>query len=312
MNLFHHFFIPSERNNFRAKALHIDTLSFFLGLALFMSVSANMFFGGSVGHVLGVATDITIEKLYALTNQKRAEAGAPPLSYNNQLAAAAVAKANYMFTNNLWAHYGADGTTPWSFMLAAGYRYVFAGENLAKDFLFSQDVVDGWMNSPTHKENLLRADYKDVGFGVVNGTLNGQETTLVVQMFGSPQGAPLVAQAKAEEQVKVIPTRKPAIPTKTATTAPTKTATPTVVVTIPAAQIGSIKDKPLRQMPFSFFNSLNFTYLLIGFLSIALLFDFYFAWKLRLVRIVGKHTAHFIFLAFALATIVIITKGSIL
>ena len=46
--------------------------------------------------------------------------------------------------------------------------------------------MTAWMNSPTHRDNVLRKDFTEVGFAVVDGTLGGEQTTLVVQMFGKP------------------------------------------------------------------------------------------------------------------------------
>lgn len=136
--------------------------------------------------ILGFATNITAVDLYDLTNQEREEAGASSVSRNAQLEQAAYKKAQDMFTKNYWAHYAPDGsTTPWQFILESGYTYKFAGENLAKDFDTSYAVVSAWIASPSHRANLLNNSYKDVGIVTVNGVLLGEETTLVVQLFGA-------------------------------------------------------------------------------------------------------------------------------
>jgi len=107
---------------------------------------------------LGFATDISIQALLKDTNDKRIENGLQPLTLNDQLNQAAAGKAADMFGNNYWAHISPSGKTPWDFILGANYQYVYAGENLAKDFQDSQGVVDAWMNSPSHKENLLNSN----------------------------------------------------------------------------------------------------------------------------------------------------------
>ena len=61
---------------------------------------------------------------------------------------------------------------------------------MARDFAESKAVVEAWMNSSTHRENLVNPKYKEVGFAVVNGEYGGYETTLVVQMFGTKAGSP--------------------------------------------------------------------------------------------------------------------------
>lgn len=143
------------------------------------------------------ALDVTTEDLHNLANQEREKAGLVSLNLNANLSEAAKAKAEHMMANNYWDHYAPDGTTPWSFIVASGYEYKVAGENLAKGFSYSSDVVNGWMNSPTHKANVLHGSYTDVGYAVLNGTILGEETTLVVAMYGVPKSDVAVARSQA-------------------------------------------------------------------------------------------------------------------
>ncbi len=137
--------------------------------------------------IMGYASDINTGDLLRYTNQRRADAGLSALKINSALSLAAQRKAEHMFAKGYWAHIAPDGTEPWDFILGAGYDYVYAGENLAKNFSTSKDVVQAWYNSPSHKQNLMNKNYQEVGFASVNGVLNGYQTTLVVQMFGSPR-----------------------------------------------------------------------------------------------------------------------------
>lgn len=294
----HHLFIPKEENNYRAKALHPDFLTYYLLIALFLTFA---FKQTNLQNVLGFATDISVNKLYELTNTQREKDGLSDLNYNEKLAQAAAQKAQDMFNQNYWAHYGPNGATPWDFILRSGYQYEFAGENLAKNFLFSQGVMDAWMSSPTHRENILRKDYSEVGFAVVNGTLNGEQTTLVVQMFGKPlsglaQKSPIIPaqpvqaaeQSQKSQVIEISPTPLPK--------------------TEPA-----ILAKGSRLLPFSLSSiPLNMNVTFLGFLMLALVLDFYFASKLNVVRIGGKNIAHFIFLGFIVVGLFLITKGAII
>jgi hypothetical protein len=106
-----------------------------------------------------------------------------------------------MFKNNYWAHVSPTGTEPWDFILAEDYDYSYAGENLAKNFNSSKEVVTAWYNSPSHKENLLNKNYTEMGFAVVNGTLDGYKTTLVVQMFGKPRSTASVSAAENKNKI---------------------------------------------------------------------------------------------------------------
>ena len=99
----HHLFIPKEDNNYRAKALHPDFLTYYLLIAFFLTM---IFKQTSLQNVLGFATDISINKLYQLTNEQREKNSLTVLSYNEKLAEAARQKAQDMFNQNYLAHYG--------------------------------------------------------------------------------------------------------------------------------------------------------------------------------------------------------------
>lgn len=164
-------------------------------------------------HVLAYATDMSHSGLLAGTNSARAANGLGPLNLNGQLNSSAQAKAQDMANKNYWAHVSPEGTQPWYFFDQSGYAYIRAGENLAYGFMTSQGAVDGWMNSPTHRANIL-GDYQDVGFGIVNAPdyqSSGQQT-IVVAHYGAKSVPPAPAPAPA-----------PAAPT---TPAPSTPATP--------------------------------------------------------------------------------------
>ena len=211
------------------------------------------------------------------------------LNYNQQLELAAQKKAADMFAKNYWSHYSPEGKTPWDFILGAGYNYEFAGENLAKNFLFSQGVIDAWMNSPTHKENIVRRDYSQVGFAVVNGILNGEETTLVVQMFGKPLES--TSAIKNPRTDNVIP----------------KTQT----VALEHNSQSNILGKKLSSANLAGI-SLDINIFFLSFFLVSLILDLYFALRLGIIRITGKNFAHIIFISSILVGVFILTKGSIL
>src|SRR5688572_3355425 len=68
----------------------------------------------------------------------------------------------------------------------AGYAYEYAGENLAHGFDTSTGVVAGWMNSSSHRDNMLDGSYHDIGVAQANGVIEGQPTTVVVALYASP------------------------------------------------------------------------------------------------------------------------------
>lgn len=183
-NFLHHLFVPHQRNNYRGKILHHSSLFVLILFLLFSSFSTLSLKHLSSG-VLGISYTISTSELLTHVNQARAENGVGPLVMNEVLNSAALNKGKDMFSKNYWAHFAPDGTSPWYFIRNSGYNYTYAGENLAKGFTNSKDVVDAWMASPTHRENILSDKYKDMGFAIIEGSLQGEDTVLVVQMFGS-------------------------------------------------------------------------------------------------------------------------------
>lgn len=223
-----HFLIPHENNDHRPYLLRHPALALFLALLLTAQTTLNLFYS-TQPKILGFATSVYQQELIELTNKKRAEKGLSSLKHNPKLDQAAKLKAADMFSDDYWAHVAPDGTDPWHWFKQAGYDYYMAGENLARDFNTSAGVVSAWMASPTHRENLMQKEFKEIGMAVVNGELDGEETTLVVQMFATPaisasarpKSSGSIAAALARE-----PTNSPtAVPT--VTFAPTATLTPT-------------------------------------------------------------------------------------
>ena len=284
----HRLFIPHEENNFRAKSLHTDFLTVYLVIAFLMMI---LFKQGNIHDVLGFATDISVDKLYQLTNEQRQKNNLPSLSLNSALSLAAQRKAENMFQENYWSHYSPDGKTPWDFILGAGYQYEYAGENLAKNFLFSNGVVDAWMNSATHRDNLLKKEYTEVGYAIVNGILNGEQTTLVVQEFGKP----ITSASQANEKVQ---------------NAPVILETKPIVVGEGVEQVLAQKAVKPKINAFNFTFNLNVVFM--AFLLLALILDFYYASKFNIIRIGGKNTAHFLFIIFILIGLFMSTIGTII
>jgi len=178
------FFIPNRRNDYRAKILQ---LPFLIGLVFlfFLTKSSLSLFALNQPAVLGYSSQITPERIIELTNQERQKFDLSSLSVNPLLSEAAQQKAADMFAFNYWAHTSPTGRDPWSFLKIVDYDYIYAGENLARDFASSESVVAAWMESPSHKKNIIDDNYQEIGVAVVNGTLEGVKTTLVVQLFGS-------------------------------------------------------------------------------------------------------------------------------
>lgn len=280
------FFIPHEDNNYQAQSLHTNMLSAYLVVAVMLVFVSKQI--PSFSNVLGIATDITIQKLFALTNEERTKQGLSALQENTQLAEAAQKKARHMLQKDYWSHFAPDGTSPWDFIKQSGYQYEFAGENLAKNFLFSNNVVDAWMNSATHRANMFRKEYTQVGYAVVNGMLNGEETTLVVQMFGTP----INPQEQKGGTGPDLSVQKPKV-------------------------LGQTQAQPQIQkqgLPVSGKRlAYDINIIFIAFIVLALILDFSVASKLNILHLRGKHIAHLLFLGFiSLGILFILKQGATL
>ena len=321
-DLLRHLFVPHESNNHRAKALHMDTMFLYVAVFVLFNVAIRTIHS-NYPDVLGYATNIQAQQLLADTNAQRVSAGLQPLMMNQALSQAAAQKAADMFAKNYWAHIGPQGETPWDFIIASGYKYSVAGENLAKNFQDSAGVVTAWMNSPSHRDNMLKPSYRDVGFAVVNGKLQGEDTTLVVQMFGTP---PLgtVAEVPPSKPVAIAPSPAavPVVsPVAVQPVVQPKTQAKAVVVP-PLASATENSQQAVLSFPFSSsiktpavdITSLktNVTIAFAGILVGIFVVDFYFALKRKTVRAVGSTAGHVLFLAALLFSMNSILHGAIL
>jgi uncharacterized protein YkwD len=183
-----HALVPHKGNQYRPHLVRLHGITAVLVLAVFMQLAYGFFSSGRL-EVLGRVSDISSSDVIADTNVQREQQSLPDLKVNDELTSAAFAKAKDMFANNYWAHVSPSGVTPWKWLGDAGYNYDVAGENLAKNYPSAQATVDAWMNSPTHRENILNGKYQDIGIAVVDGMLDGRDTTLIVAYYGAPATA---------------------------------------------------------------------------------------------------------------------------
>ncbi len=187
-------FIPSRRNAYRPHLLRRGPLLFLLALVLVAEAGlvANLMARQSGLNFLAAVVG---SELVSLTNTERAQNNVGQLTENTKLDAAAQAKAADMAAKGYFAHIGPDGKQPWDWITGAGYDYQYAGENLAVRFVDSKDVVNAWMASPTHRANIVKAQYQEIGIGVADGIYKGQSATFVVQYFGKPSAASVATRA---------------------------------------------------------------------------------------------------------------------
>lgn len=135
--------------------------------------------GGSNQGNLGAYQQQVVE----LVNKERAAVGLPALKVNTKLASVAEKKAEDMRDRNYFSHTSPTYGSPFDMMKQFGVTYTSAGENIAKGQKSPQSVMNGWMNSQGHKDNILNSSYTEIGVGYVTDS-NGN--TYWVQMFLRP------------------------------------------------------------------------------------------------------------------------------
>jgi hypothetical protein len=175
------------------------------------------------------------------TNGVRQTESLGTLKTNPILEHAARLKVEDMVAKGYFSHNSPDGKTPWYWFDKAGYNYAAAGENLAVNFVDSQDVTNAWMQSPTHRANIMSGNYTEIGIAVMSGMYKGREAIFVVQEFGRPSvraQETLVSNSEEHEPIIVLspPTPNPSPVTKHVSPATTKkpVVTASQVTTTPA------------------------------------------------------------------------------
>lgn len=102
----------------------------------------------------------------ALTNAERSAAGCGDVETDERLRTAARGHSEDMAVNDYFDHTSQDGRSPFDRMRDAGYPDP-AGENIAYGYRTPADVMDGWMNSDGHRDNLLNCSHRAIGVGLV-------------------------------------------------------------------------------------------------------------------------------------------------
>lgn len=306
-----HYFIPRHTNNHKAKLLHNSSI-FILCLSLLFAqlVLTSISSIPQSSNVLGYASQISKSEVIRLTNQKRAEAGLPPLTENANLDNGAQLKGLHMLSQGYWAHVAPDGTQPWKFFADVGYGYRYAGENLARDFSSPQAAVDAWMASPTHRDNMLSSKYSEIGIGVVEGNLNGVDSTILVQFFGQPLSGAAPAPATTETSASVAQVPAPKVLPQIEITPVDPEVEVVPEAKIEVAPITQVAGSEQKINPFDVTKAVSIAIVAALFMVFAI--DLIVIGRQKITRIGGKSLAHLSFLGMTLGVILIIQAGRIL
>ncbi len=176
-------FIPHEDNEHIPHSLREHTVLIMLLIAMSLYLMPNVW--RMVTTQTRAYAAILPLVIIDITNEERIRHGLKTLKIDDKLMQSAKGKSEHMAANQYFAHDAPDGTYPWKFFVDANYNFRFGGENLAIYFSDSGDVVKGWMNSPTHRENILDSRFEDIGVAFTAGNYKNYNTEYIVQHFGS-------------------------------------------------------------------------------------------------------------------------------
>lgn len=141
--------------------------------------------------------DLSKNNIIASTNNYRKENGnLGALKENQKLNLSAEKKLQDMFDKQYFEHISPSDIGVADLARQVGYEYILIGENLALgNFKNDLTLVDAWMASPGHRENILNKNYTEIGVAVAQGKFEGKNVWMAVQHFGTPRSfCPVVDQ----------------------------------------------------------------------------------------------------------------------
>jgi len=179
-------FIPDEGNDHRPHVLRGNNIRNIVILIIFLEIITFLIPTIARINMTGGMAAVLPAVLASLTNEERESQNLSALAISPLLTKAAELKASDMAEKGYFAHTSPEGITPWYWLSEVGYRYQYAGENLAVNFNDSKDVTNAWMNSPTHRANIVKGIYTEVGTGIATGFYKGERAIFVAQVYANP------------------------------------------------------------------------------------------------------------------------------
>jgi len=117
-----------------------------------------------------------------LINNVRVENGLEPLAADEALTDIAISRSQDMINRGYFSHYTPEGTNVFNFLRGAGISYRYAGENLAQSqpasIGSSEAFLNAWLNSPSHRDNIFRAQYRKIGVSMIEDGSRRVVTTI--------------------------------------------------------------------------------------------------------------------------------------
>jgi hypothetical protein len=244
--------LATEENNYQPGLLKPKVCGILVVLFMVLGLANNLFFNQRRVSAL----DLTPQNIMNSVNNERSIRNVTTLNPDSRLTKAAEYKAQDMINRHYFSHTDPEGNYIWGTIVSNGYNpYLQLGENLAIEFDSTESLVAAWMNSPTHRANLLNENFRDQGMGVSFGnTSNGEYNSSIANTFGTlvakketPAPAPIptplpvtppVSIPKTTTPPKTIIKKPPVIPTPapTPTPSPSTSTPPEASSTLPTTE----------------------------------------------------------------------------
>lgn len=199
----HKQFIPHQGNDHKPHFLRPKNAAKVLGFVVFIEIillSQVYVFPQFRDFLAAVLPGVLVD----LANGSRENVNEGKLVVHPLLVVSAQMKAEHMAKNGYFAHDSPTGESPWVWFSKAGYKFIYAGENLAVHFVDSEDVHRAWMASDSHRANILNSNFTEIGMGIAQGSIQGRNAILVVQHFGKPMFAPPQPNSSPLAQAAVL------------------------------------------------------------------------------------------------------------
>jgi len=169
-------------------SMWIIAVKYEIGLSEIISANpqitnASMIYPGQVLKIPNLDVKTTENKVIGLVNVQRAKVGLPPLKANWQVSRVARYKSQDMINKGYFSHTSPTYGSPFTMMESFGIKFSAAGENIAMGQSTPEAVMNGWMNSPGHRSNILNPTYTEIGVGLAK---NSAGTCYWTQMFIKP------------------------------------------------------------------------------------------------------------------------------
>jgi hypothetical protein len=231
------FFIPNPNNNYKPRSLRQERLLFYAisALAIKILLFILVFFYPVTAWM---TPDVSFEesrKIIALTNELRSRLNLSPLSESSRLNQAAYNKVQDMLINQYFAHLSPQGFNLEHFLKLAAYNnYITVGENLGMGYDNALELVTAWKNSPTHYNNLVDSNFREIGVALIGGEYKKINTVFSAQYFGLSKDEFIPLEKEAVE-TKVIEPSTSAGPRIVLSEKIDSVTSPTVIELIPIA-----------------------------------------------------------------------------